>query len=45
MLTLEGLKEVVFDMANYKALGCDGFPCEFYKALWPCVLPDLLNVY
>lgn len=32
-------------MSNDKALGCDGFPCEFYKALWPCVGLDLHKVY
>lgn len=45
MLTPEDLKEAIFCMADDKALGCDNFPCEFYKALWPCVGPDLLKVY
>jgi hypothetical protein len=29
MLTLADFKEVVFSMATEKALGHDGFPCEF----------------
>lgn len=32
-------------MANYKAPGCDGFPCEFYKALWPYVGSHLHKLY
>lgn len=32
-------------MANDKARGIDGFPCDFYKALWDCVGQDLYHVY
>lgn len=32
-------------MANDKAPGFDGFPYEFYKALWDCAGPDLFQVY
>lgn len=32
-------------MADDKAPGCDGFPSEFYKSLWPCIGPDLHKVY
>lgn len=42
LLTIDDLKEAIFSMANDKAPGCDGFPCEFYKSLWPCVGTYLL---
>ena len=32
-------------MADYKSLGCDGFPCEFYKHLWEHIGLDLHKVY
>lgn len=32
-------------MANEKAPGIDGFPCEFYKKLWDVIGPYLLCVY
>lgn len=32
-------------MVDDKALGIDGFPCEFYKSLWYLVGPDLHKVY
>jgi hypothetical protein len=44
-LTLSDLKEAVDSMANDKAPGCDGFPCEFYKAFWDDIGPDLHKVY
>ena len=40
-LTLADLKEVVFSMADDKASGCDGFPCEFYKSFWDDIVPNL----
>lgn len=45
LLTLQDLKEVVYSMANDKALGCDGFSCEFYKHLWEHIGPNLHKVY
>ena len=44
-LTLADLKEAVFSMADDKAPGCDGFPCEFYKAFWEEIGPNLHKVY
>ena len=44
-LTLDDLKEDVFSMADDKAPGCDGFPCEFYKNFWDEIGPDLHKVY
>ena len=32
-------------MANDKAPGCDGLPCEFYKAFWEEIGLDLHKVY
>lgn len=44
-MTLEDLREAIFSMADDKAPSYDGLPCEFYKALWPCVGSDLHKVY
>lgn len=32
-------------LANVKAPGFDGIPVEFYKAFWPVVGKDLLEVF
>ena len=32
-------------MENDKSLGCDRFPCEFYKHLWEKINLDLHKVY
>lgn len=45
LLPIDYLKEATFSMADDKAPGSDGFPHEFYEALWPCVGPDLHKVY
>lgn len=44
-LSLKDLKVTLACMVNEKALGLDGFLCEFYKHLWDIVGLDLLYVY
>lgn len=45
VLTLENLASVLALMADEKASGIDGFPCEFYKACWSFIGLDLHHVY
>lgn len=45
LLSIDDLKEAIYSMANDKALGIDGFPCEFYKAMWDYIGHDLHQVY
>lgn len=45
LITLEELAHSLSQMAHEKALGLDGFPCEFYKACQEFGSLDLYNVY
>ena len=42
---LDELTNAVHEIINDKALGLDGFPCEFYKATSDFVKPKLLQVH
>jgi hypothetical protein len=41
-LVLDAPTIALMEMANVKSLGFHGFLCEFYKATWDFVEPDLL---
>jgi hypothetical protein len=43
--TMDGIKEVVFQMEHNKALGPDGFPTEFYQVFWEIIKEDLLALF
>ncbi|KAL0324932.1 UNVERIFIED_CONTAM: hypothetical protein Sradi_5062500 [Sesamum radiatum] len=36
-VTKEDIKLVIFDIAEYKSLGPDGYSSSFYKAAWPVI--------
>ena len=42
--TEQEIEEVVFTMATDKAPGPDSFTIEFFKACWPIIKADLLNL-
>ncbi|KAI3359013.1 hypothetical protein L3Q82_015397 [Scortum barcoo] len=44
-LTLDELHVALMSLANGKAPGIDGIPVEFYKAFWPVVGEDMLEVF
>ncbi|KAI3355008.1 hypothetical protein L3Q82_004797 [Scortum barcoo] len=44
-LTLDELHVALMSLANGKAPGIDGIPVEFYKAFWPVVGEDMLQVF
>ncbi|KAL0352456.1 UNVERIFIED_CONTAM: Retrovirus-related Pol polyprotein from type-2 retrotransposable element R2DM [Sesamum calycinum] len=37
LVTKEDIKLVIFDIAEYKSLGPDGYSSSFYKAAWPVI--------
>ncbi|KAI3374947.1 hypothetical protein L3Q82_021472, partial [Scortum barcoo] len=44
-LTLDELHVALMSLANGKAPGIDGIPVDFYKAFWPVVGEDMLEVF
>jgi hypothetical protein len=44
-LSLDELKATLHEIADHKAPGLDGFPCDFYKAAWKFVGLDMLKIY
>ena len=43
-VTLQEVEEVVLNLPKNKSLGPDGFTSEFFKAAWPFIGPDILEV-
>ena len=43
-VTLQEIEEVVINLPKNKAPGPDGFTSEFFKAAWPFIGPDILEV-
>ena len=39
-VTEEEVRKVLFDLPSNKSAGPDGFPCEFFKMIWPILAND-----
>ncbi|KAK4383421.1 hypothetical protein Sango_2776800 [Sesamum angolense] len=42
-VTREEIKDAFFDIAEYKALGPDGYSSGFYKAAWPVIGEEMIK--